>query len=283
MTRRRFIEVFGGCLPARHGRDRTDKPRRQRWPQSGSSVSLCISPRARFETKRGPRVRHHRLRRSRPGNPSSSRVSTARVSRLRLGRHRPRRGRRLEVVRTVGNLDALRAATGNSPSPASSGSATRAGPPTGGLTRRTRIRTRLHRAHRGRDQRHHRELHGAARRAESRRRVFTSETDTEMLAHLIEEHYQRRPGRRGAGRSADSPALRLRAVSADEPVRLVGTRSDSPLVIGLGEGETFIASAIPAFLAQTRGSWSSTTVRSSSLTAEGVNVRDADGAPGRAR
>ena len=39
---------------------------------------------------------------------------------------------------------------------------------------------------------------------------------------------------------------------ADEPGRLVGARKECPLVAGVGEGETFLASAIPAFLAETR-------------------------------
>ena len=51
---------------------------------------------------------------------------------------------------------------------------------------------------------------------------------------------------------------------------IVGTRHEAPLVVGLGEGENFIASAIPAFLAHTRRVSCSTTARSSSLRADGA-------------
>ncbi|HWF32031.1 MAG TPA: glutamine--fructose-6-phosphate aminotransferase, partial [Solirubrobacteraceae bacterium] len=83
--------------------------------------------------------------------------------------------------------------------------------------------------------------------------VFTSETDAEVIAHLIAAHY-----------SDDlAEAVRLAfneleghyafvAMSLDEPELLVGARKECPLIIGRGEGEQFIASAVPAFLAETR-------------------------------
>jgi glutamine---fructose-6-phosphate transaminase (isomerizing) len=94
---------------------------------------------------------------------------------------------------------------------------------------------------------------------------FTSETDAEVVAHLIASHY----GERVARASTRSPhgdlveAVRLAyndlrghyafvAMSADEPDVLVGARKECPLVVGLGEGESFIASAIPAFMSETR-------------------------------
>jgi glutamine---fructose-6-phosphate transaminase (isomerizing) len=84
---------------------------------------------------------------------------------------------------------------------------------------------------------------------------FTSETDAEVVAHLISHHL--------AGAGDVTEAVRrayneLRghyafvAMSADQPGMLVGARKECPLVVGLGEGESFIASAIPAFLAETR-------------------------------
>src|SRR5215218_7832848 len=85
--------------------------------------------------------------------------------------------------------------------------------------------------------------------------VFTSETDAEVIAHLISRHLD-------AGDDLVEAVLRayrrLRghyafvAVSAAEPELLVGARKECPLIIGRGEGEQFIASAIPAFLAHTR-------------------------------
>jgi glutamine---fructose-6-phosphate transaminase (isomerizing) len=82
---------------------------------------------------------------------------------------------------------------------------------------------------------------------------FTSETDAEVVAHLIAHHLD--------GDLAEAVRLaynELRghyafvAMSADHPGVLVGARKECPLVVGIGEGESFIASAIPAFLAETR-------------------------------
>src|ERR687894_2700297 len=83
--------------------------------------------------------------------------------------------------------------------------------------------------------------------------VFSSETDAEVVAHLIAEHLN--------GDLTEAVRLaynELRghyafvAMSADHPGVLVGARKECPLVVGLGDGESFIASAIPAFLAETR-------------------------------
>src|SRR5829696_8619868 len=85
--------------------------------------------------------------------------------------------------------------------------------------------------------------------------TFSSETDAEVVAHLISQRIE-------AGDDLVDAVLaayaRIRghyafvAVSADEPELLVGARKECPLVIGRGEGEQFVASAIPAFLQHTR-------------------------------
>jgi glutamine---fructose-6-phosphate transaminase (isomerizing) len=82
---------------------------------------------------------------------------------------------------------------------------------------------------------------------------FTSETDAEVVAHLIAHHLDgnlseavRRAYNELRGHYA------FVAMSADHPGALVGARKECPLVVGLGEGESFLASAIPAFLAETR-------------------------------
>ncbi|MFL5898067.1 MAG: glutamine--fructose-6-phosphate transaminase (isomerizing) [Solirubrobacterales bacterium] len=84
-------------------------------------------------------------------------------------------------------------------------------------------------------------------------RAFSSETDAEVVAHLIARHYE---GDLAAAVRAAYEELRghyaFVAMHADEPRRLVGARKECPLVAGVGEGETFLASAIPAFLADTR-------------------------------
>jgi glucosamine--fructose-6-phosphate aminotransferase (isomerizing) len=83
--------------------------------------------------------------------------------------------------------------------------------------------------------------------------VFTSETDAEVIAHLVADHYAgdlvqavRRAYAELRGHYA------FVAMSADEPGVLVGARNECPLIIGRGQGEQFIASAIPAFLRETR-------------------------------
>jgi glutamine---fructose-6-phosphate transaminase (isomerizing) len=83
--------------------------------------------------------------------------------------------------------------------------------------------------------------------------TFSSETDAEAVAHLIAAHYD---GDLVAAVRAAYSQLRghyaFVAVHADEPRTLVAARKECPLVIGVGEGESFVASAIPAFLRDTR-------------------------------
>jgi glutamine---fructose-6-phosphate transaminase (isomerizing) len=82
---------------------------------------------------------------------------------------------------------------------------------------------------------------------------FSSETDAEIVAHLIERHDH---GDLTDAVRAAFAELRghyaFAAMHADHPDTLVAARQECPLVVGLGDGETFVASAIPAFLAQTR-------------------------------
>src|ERR671917_521084 len=82
---------------------------------------------------------------------------------------------------------------------------------------------------------------------------FTSDTDAEVVAHLIASHFE--------GDLVEAVRLAYNdlrghyafvAMAADEPDVLVGARKECPLVVGLGEGESFIASAIPAFMSETR-------------------------------
>jgi glutamine---fructose-6-phosphate transaminase (isomerizing) len=82
---------------------------------------------------------------------------------------------------------------------------------------------------------------------------FTSETDAEIVSHLIERHYD---GDLTAAVREAFGELRghyaFVAMHREQPDTLVAARKECPLIIGLGENETFIASAIPAFLAETR-------------------------------
>src|SRR5437016_5480570 len=82
---------------------------------------------------------------------------------------------------------------------------------------------------------------------------FTSETDAEVIAHLVAHHYE---GDLVGAVLAAYKELRghyaFVAMSADEPGVLVGARKECPLIVGRGQGEQFVASAIPAFLRHTR-------------------------------
>ena len=83
--------------------------------------------------------------------------------------------------------------------------------------------------------------------------TFTSETDAEVVAHLVASHYD--DSLVDAVRAAYGDLrghYAFVAVHADEPGVLVAARKECPLVIGLGDGENFVASAIPAFLRDTR-------------------------------
>lgn len=81
---------------------------------------------------------------------------------------------------------------------------------------------------------------------------FISETDTEVVAHLVERYYQ------GSLEEAVRQAIKmlhgsfaLAVMCSDEPGILVAAKKDSPLIIGLGEGENYVASDIPAILGRT--------------------------------
>src|SRR4051812_27845192 len=82
---------------------------------------------------------------------------------------------------------------------------------------------------------------------------FTSETDAEVVAHLISSHYSG-----DLVEAVRTAYAELRghyafvAMAADQPGLLVGVRHECPLVVGVGDDEQFIASAIPAFLRETR-------------------------------
>jgi glucosamine--fructose-6-phosphate aminotransferase (isomerizing) len=83
---------------------------------------------------------------------------------------------------------------------------------------------------------------------------FVSETDTEVLCHLI-ENYARRYPLEDAVREALKEvkgAYALAVIKEDEPDKIVGVKKDCPLVVGLGDGEFFIASDVPAFLSYSR-------------------------------
>ena len=82
---------------------------------------------------------------------------------------------------------------------------------------------------------------------------FTSETDTEVLAHLIESHYAGdlvEAVRTALGEVRGAYAIGV--MHTDHPNRIVGARMNVPLIVGLGEGEGFLASDVPAILEHTK-------------------------------
>ncbi len=85
--------------------------------------------------------------------------------------------------------------------------------------------------------------------------IFASETDTEVVAHLIEKYYKEKNSLLDAVQSALKDirgAYALCAVCADDKSQIVAARKDAPLVIGLGKEENFIASDVSALLAYTK-------------------------------
>ena len=85
--------------------------------------------------------------------------------------------------------------------------------------------------------------------------TFKSETDTEIIAHLIQSYLFKGNGFEQAVRNAlkrIKGSHAIVAICAEEPTKLIAARNESPLVIGLGEHEWFVASDIPAFLSSTR-------------------------------
>lgn len=108
--------------------------------------------------------------------------------------------------------------------------------------------------------------------------VFVSETDTEIISHLIAEEYDgniveavQRAVKRMRG------AFALGVLTEYEPERLVAVRFASPLVIGIGEGENFIGSDIPAILEHTRDVYILNDGEMAVLTRNGVEVMTTEG------
>ncbi|GAA4852778.1 glutamine--fructose-6-phosphate transaminase (isomerizing) [Kitasatospora terrestris] len=123
-------------------------------------------------------------------------------------------------------------------------------------------------------------------RAEIAERGHTlrSETDTEVVAHLLAEAYDGdlAEAMRAVCRQLDG-AFTLVAVHADAPDVVVGARRNSPLVVGVGEGENFLASDVAAFIAHTREAIELGQDQVVELRRSGVTVTDFDGTPAEVR
>ena len=85
--------------------------------------------------------------------------------------------------------------------------------------------------------------------------IFTSDTDTEVLSHLIEKYMEMGNSLEVSTRLAARDikgSYAIAAISADEPDKIIGIRKESPLIVGVGEKEFFIASDVPAILEHTK-------------------------------
>ena len=109
---------------------------------------------------------------------------------------------------------------------------------------------------------------------------FLSETDSEVVAHLMADQYD------GDFEETVKKVLKLIKGSYSlvfmceyEPDKIICTKKDNPLIIGLGEGENFIASDIPAIINHTRRTFIMSDGEIATVTADGVWVQDINGTP----
>ncbi|GIG19458.1 glutamine--fructose-6-phosphate aminotransferase [isomerizing] [Cellulomonas chitinilytica] len=115
---------------------------------------------------------------------------------------------------------------------------------------------------------------------------FASETDTEVAAQLISRAYDETKDLTTAMAQVARTlhgTFTLLAVHADAPDVVVGARHDSPLVVGIGDGENFLGSDVSAFIAHTRSALELGQDQVVTITPTSVEVTDFDGAPAQAR
>jgi len=110
---------------------------------------------------------------------------------------------------------------------------------------------------------------------------FVTETDTEIVAHLVEKYAKELPFEEAVRRTLKDlrGIYSLVFLSAKDPQKLVAARIGPPSVIGLGEGEYFVASDIPALLEHTRKIFFLADGDVAVLSRDGVRVTDVDGNP----
>lgn len=109
---------------------------------------------------------------------------------------------------------------------------------------------------------------------------FSSETDTETVAKLLDYYYNGNPGETIAKilrKIEGSYALGI--IFSDFPDTIFAARKDSPLIIGVGEGENFIASDVPAILKYTRDYYLLEHNEIAVITRDSVSITDLDGEP----
>ena len=110
---------------------------------------------------------------------------------------------------------------------------------------------------------------------------FVTETDTEIVAHLVEKYAKELPFEEAVRKTLKElrGIYSLVFLSAKDPQKLIAARIGPPSVIGLGDGEYFVASDIPALLEHTRKIFFLADGDIAVLSREGVRVTDLDGKP----
>ncbi|MEK6300820.1 MAG: glutamine--fructose-6-phosphate transaminase (isomerizing) [Acidobacteriota bacterium] len=111
--------------------------------------------------------------------------------------------------------------------------------------------------------------------------IFATETDTEVIAHLIEKYLKQGAANLESAVRRTAADLRgifaLAIMSSDEPEKIVAVRQGPPIVIGLGQNEYFVASDVPPLLYHTRDVFFLGDGEIAVLTREGVSVTDFEG------
>ena len=111
--------------------------------------------------------------------------------------------------------------------------------------------------------------------------VFKSETDSESVAHLLSDSRKKHDGDLAAAMRDVCKQLRgsftLLAIHSDEPGRIVGARRNSPLVVGVGSGENFLASDVSAFISHTKRALELGQDEVADITADSIVITDLAG------